>query len=331
MRKIIGLALMLLFVACSTNTKTQFKKDSDAYNLAKTLSEKVSYFNPDSNKVFLSTNEFDITAAEVVNQIQLNFGKQTDYLSKQGAANIQKIAREFSENIAMNRLSEVEASKNGITVSNAEVDSMFHKQELASGGAAKLDSALTLNGISADQIKKNLRYRIYIQKFVKSIKDTIPPVSDEVVQQAMSQDKTASVRHILLLTKGKSAQEKKAIYKKMQGILKKAKRGANFAKLASIYTEDPGSKKTGGLYENFGRGKMVPSFEAAAFSVPVGQISDIIETSYGYHILKVIDRKKDQRPKDQVAKELQQQSDRKVIMRAYDNLKKKYEVTLKIS
>ena len=147
----------------------------------------------------------------------------------------------------------------------------------------------------------------------------------------MDEIKTASVRHILLLTQKKSEKEKKAIYKKMQMILKKAKAGADFAKLAEIYTEDPGSKKTGGLYKDFGRGKMVPEFEKAAFTVPVGQISDIIETAYGYHILKVIDRKKDQRPKEAIAAELKQKKVRKIIMKAYNNLKKQYAFDLKIS
>jgi len=331
MRKLISLALILLFVACSTSNKAQFKKGSDAYNLAQKLAEKVSYFNPDSNKVFASTKEFNVTAADLVDQIQLNFGKQTGYLTKQGPANIKKLAREFSENIVMNRLSEIEARKNGIEVSDAEVDSVYHVQEKASGGAAKLDSALALNGISKDKIKQNLRYRLYIQKYVKSIEDTIPPIPEAAVEEAMKTDKTASVRHILLLTRGKSAKEKKAIYQKMQRILKKAKRGADFAKLATQYTEDPGSKKTGGLYKDFGRGRMVPNFEKAAFTVPVGQISDIIETSYGYHILKVIDRKKDQRPKDVIRKELQVKHNRGIIMRAYDKLKKKYDFKLNIS
>ncbi len=331
MRKLISLAFMLLFVACSTNNKAQFKKGSDAYNLAKELSKKVPYFNPDSNKVFASTKDFDITAADVVDQIKVNFGKQTAYLTRQNPLNIKKLAREFSENIAMNRISEIEAQKKGLVVSDAEVDSVLHIQEKASGGAAKLDSALALNGISKDKIKENLRYRLYIQKYVKSIEDTIPAIPESDVEKALQTDKTASVRHILLMTRGKSAAEKKAIYKKMQGILKKAKHGADFARLATKYTEDPGSKKTGGLYKDFGRGKMVPTFEKAAFTVPVGQISDIIETSYGYHILKVIDRKKDQRPKDIIRKELQDKHNRGIIMRAYDALKKKYDFKLNIS
>jgi parvulin-like peptidyl-prolyl isomerase len=97
----------------------------------------------------------------------------------------------------------------------------------------------------------------------------------------------------------------------MDGILARAKKGEDFAALAKEFTEDTGSKANGGLYEDFGRGKMVKAFEEAAFSVPVGQISGIIETTYGYHIIKVEGRKKETEPfdkvKEQIAAQLKEQ------------------------
>ncbi len=65
----------------------------------------------------------------------------------------------------------------------------------------------------------------------------------------------------------------------------------SFAKLASIYSDDPGSKTNGGLLPEFGRGEMVPEFERAAFMLKKDSISDIIETKYGYHIIKLIDKR----------------------------------------
>ena len=91
---------------------------------------------------------------------------------------------------------------------------------------------------------------------------------------------------------------------RMEKILKQAQRGEDFAKLAKQYTEDPGSKENGGLYENFPRGQMVKSFEDASFSVPVGEISDIVETNYGYHIIKVIGRQKNDAPLEEVRDKL---------------------------
>jgi peptidyl-prolyl cis-trans isomerase SurA len=69
--------------------------------------------------------------------------------------------------------------------------------------------------------------------------------------------------------------------------------GESFAVLATLYSEDPGSATKGGCYENIGRGQFVPEFEAAAFRLKPGEISEVIETVYGYHIIKLIARRGD--------------------------------------
>lgn len=67
--------------------------------------------------------------------------------------------------------------------------------------------------------------------------------------------------------------------------------GESFAKLATRYSKDPGSKQTGGLLPEFGRNEMVPEFERAAFKTKKDSLSEIIETKYGYHIIKVVDKR----------------------------------------
>ncbi len=101
--------------------------------------------------------------------------------------------------------------------------------------------------------------------------------------------------HILLMTTDPKTgselteDQKTAKHKEMEGLLKRARAGEDFAKLAKEYSEDLVSKDKGGEYK-FPRRQMVPEFEAAAFSLSTNQVSDIITTRYGYHIIKLSEK-----------------------------------------
>ncbi len=101
--------------------------------------------------------------------------------------------------------------------------------------------------------------------------------------------------HILISTKDKttgaevSSEQKAAKKKQIDDLLKRARSGEDFAKLAKEYSEDPGSKDNGGEY-TFPRGQMMPEFEAAAFSLSTNQVSDVVTTPYGYHIIKLYEK-----------------------------------------
>ncbi len=101
--------------------------------------------------------------------------------------------------------------------------------------------------------------------------------------------------HVLISTRDAvtgselSAEQKKAKLKLAEDVRKRALAGEDFAKLAKEYSDDPGSKDKGGEY-TFPRGQMVPEFEAAAFSLGTNQVSDIVTTQFGYHIIKLSEK-----------------------------------------
>src|SRR5580700_1246203 len=106
----------------------------------------------------------------------------------------------------------------------------------------------------------------------------------------------AKVSHILIKTplpgpdgkvdeKGVAEAQRRA-----ENLLTQLKAGAKFEDLARKYSEDPGSAKEGGSLGWIGKGRTVPEFEKAAFSLPKGQISDLVKSSYGFHIIRVDDR-----------------------------------------
>lgn len=99
----------------------------------------------------------------------------------------------------------------------------------------------------------------------------------------------AHVAHILFKTVGMTDAEAAEVKKKADDVLNKAKHGGNFADLAKQNSEDT-TKDKGGDLGWIVRGQTVPEFEAAAFSLPKGSISDLVKTQYGFHIIQVIDR-----------------------------------------
>jgi peptidyl-prolyl cis-trans isomerase D len=118
-------------------------------------------------------------------------------------------------------------------------------------------------------------------------------VTDDELRQYFDQHKNeyalperVKAQHILFKTQGKTPEEIEKIKEKARGILERAKKGEDFGNLAKQYSDD-NSASSGGDLGDFGRGRMVPEFEKAAFSLGVGAISDLVQTQFGFHIIKV--------------------------------------------
>lgn len=82
-----------------------------------------------------------------------------------------------------------------------------------------------------------------------------------------------------------SEEAKTRAKQRLQAIKDRITKGENFNALATMYSDDPGSRNYGGCYDSIKHGVFVPEFEAAAFKLKVNEVSDIFETQYGYHII----------------------------------------------
>lgn len=139
------------------------------------------------------------------------------------------------------------------------------------------------------------RVRIQMVEFrAEDFANRITPGDDEVQEyydthlaQFQKQDEVHA-RHILFSVNAEASEaDKAAARKKAEEVLAKAKGGADFAALARESSQDTATAPSGGDLGTFGRGMMTPAFEAAAFALEPGQISDVVETPFGFHIIKV--------------------------------------------
>src|SRR5262245_12336528 len=139
--------------------------------------------------------------------------------------------------------------------------------------------------------KRKIRYLLVDIDALRA-KVVVPPADIEkeynnnIEQYSTPEQVRAS--HILLKTEGK---DEAAVKTKAEELLKQARGGADFADLAKKNSEDEASAKNGGDLDYFGKGRMVPEFDAAVFAMQPGQISDLVKTQYGFHIIKLVDKK----------------------------------------
>ena len=177
--------------------------------------------------------------------------------------------------------------------------------------ASDADVATYFEGHQADFRIPDRRKVKYVLIDIDAIraKVVVPPAdltrayNDNITQFTSPEQVRAS--HILLKTEGKDDATVKA---KAEEILKEAKGGADFAELAKKNSEDDSNAVNGGDLDYFGRGRMVPEFDAVAFTMQPGQLSDVVKTQFGYHIIKLTDKKAGAtRPIEEVKQQLTDQ------------------------
>jgi peptidyl-prolyl cis-trans isomerase D len=199
-----------------------------------------------------------------------------------------------------------------ITISDTDVESEYRRRnEKVKLDVVAFSADAFKQGLTAtdDELNKQFeankeKYRIgekrkvrYLQVDINAIRAKINPTPQEIEAQynqnieQYSTPEQVHALHILLKTEGKDEAGVAAVKKQAEDVLKQAKSGADFGALAKKYSEDEGSKDRGGDLNFFGKGQMVPEFEQVAFSLPPGQISDLVKTQFGFHIIKVLEKK----------------------------------------
>jgi peptidyl-prolyl cis-trans isomerase C len=262
----------------------------------------------DPEKVVVTVNDTKIREKQVTEECDKNVEKQAAQMAKNGWQTDEaskKMMREHFRDNVLNMLIEKaliteQLKANKIEVAAADVDARFLDAVKAAGRTPEqAEQDVKQQGMTLKDVKEQIYWQVGIEKlFAAKAKEKDVTEADakkfyDENPQYFAEQVQAS--HILIKPDTSDPNVEPASAKatariKAEGLLKQIKNGADFAELAKANSDCP-SKERGGDLGSFGRGQMVKPFEDVAFAMKVSDVSDIVETQFGYHIIKLTGHK----------------------------------------
>jgi peptidyl-prolyl cis-trans isomerase C len=189
--------------------------------------------------------------------------------------------------------------KKGLAPTAAEVDAEIESQKSRFGGDVELAKALEAQGLTLDDLRLELKKEIGIQKLIES--EYVPAITVSADEKRRFYDENSAqmqrpdqfrAAHILIIVDESATPEVKEEARKKAGALRSLlDAGQDFAELARKNSDDPGSKDSGGELPWMSTGQTVPPFEAAALALAAGETSGVVETQFGFHIIKLHEKR----------------------------------------
>jgi peptidyl-prolyl cis-trans isomerase C len=186
-----------------------------------------------------------------------------------------------------------EAARRQIPVADAEVEERLAEMKKRSGGAKKFDALVKRQGMSEERLREQIRRGRGVDKLIEQVVAKTPEPTEDQMRAHFSEHKDeydrperVQAQHILVAPAAKTDAGREAARKKLDEIRARVKAGADFSDEAAAHSDCPSGRSAGGSLGWFGRGMMVPAFDQAVFGMQVGELSEAIETSFGYHIIR---------------------------------------------
>jgi len=245
-----------------------------------------------------------IVDKEVILESELNAQIQFLAMNNKIDPKTPGLKQEVLNNMINEKLLVAKAIEDSVTVTDEEVqqqlDVAIQQRVQQVGSEARLEEmyGMPLSKIKReyrDEMRKNLLAqklqqqrvgnstvsRFEVEEFYNTYKDSLPPVPEQL---EMSR---------IFITPKPSLKAKEEARARMQQLLDTVRAGADFGEVAKRFSEDKGSAQTGGDLGFVRRGQFVTEFETAVFSLGIGQVSNIIETAFGFHIIQLLERRGD--------------------------------------
>jgi peptidyl-prolyl cis-trans isomerase C len=220
---------------------------------------------------------------------------------QQAAMMRQQMESRFVNRFVDQTILTAEADKQAEKVTDADIDKMIAEIRGSLQPGTTLEGILKERSMTIEKLRTDIGEDLHIRKLLEKQAEKAPAATDAEVAAFYEENKarfatkeSVHARHILLKLDPTVDDAAKAAKKaEIEGYHKQLVDGsADFAKLAAEHSDCPSGKAKGGDLGTFGRGQMVPAFDAAAFAQDVVAIGPVIETTFGYHIVQVLERTK---------------------------------------
>jgi peptidyl-prolyl cis-trans isomerase SurA len=244
------------------------------------------------NQEIITLSEVDRLIASHLDEIQA--GNRLEREQKLRELRLKALDRLIEEKVL-----DYEAKKAGIKATSKEVETVIDDIRRRSNATQEdLEQALTREGLTYESYRKEIERQLTRQRFVQWSMKVEPKVSEkelrEFYEKNLQQYRTLeSYRpaHILFVVpKNATPEQTLEIRMQCQKVLDRIKNGESFSEMALLYSQDPTSKDGGDL-GFFKKGELLPPLERAALRLKVGEVSGIVRTDFGFHLIKLLDRK----------------------------------------
>ena len=256
---------------------------------------------PSAQEVAAKVNGKVITYEDLNNEFRSR--ARVPFESVQDDPRAQEARKSLLQQMIAQELLFLEAERQKLAVAPAAVSARLKDIRARYSSDGDFKQALTRSGLTEAKLEKRIKRGLMIEELVeKEVIDKIVVSPEEVKafyqehKDEYAQEEEVHARHILIkVAPGASPEDDGKAKDRANAVLARAKKGEDFATLAQEYSEGPSGTRGGDL-GYFGRGKMVKPFEEAAFRLKVGEVSDPVRSSFGYHIILVEDRREAKRP-----------------------------------
>ena len=343
---IISICLVIFFAACGFAAcgGGAGKADANDANTA-TTGPNSPADKPKTDEVAVTVNGVDIAESDVEAKIKPQLEQMIQRIGKQmPPAFIEQyktqLKQQALETMIVEQLLDEKAAADKIVVTEEEAIEQI--KEMASQQQPPLSledfkSLIQAYGQSFDEVKQRIQRGLSYQKLIETQFAGKINFTEDDAKKYYSENKSKfetpeQVRASHILIKSDTAdpnadpnQVKAKAKAKAEGLLKQIRDGADFATLAKANSNGPSAPKGGDL-GFFGKGQMVPAFEKAAFELKIGQVSDVVQTQFGYHIIKAVDHKDAavlpfEQAKDDILKTLTQNRQNELAEKFIESLK----------